>query len=645
MLSLGKSSQPTEAPLFRLTDIHGRLPPIFLFRHQQLPRSRDDLVVLGASPLPSHSEFKVKFAELRTIAPFAANPPRNVTHTIDDDSLVLKVSHPGVDPWRHCSIAKVQCAVFVTTRKAYVVHVEDRQPVEDHLLDVNAQTMVNSSPCVKSEPFPLTPGDVLWFRGCAPAFRVELAFSDPSVARDGSPATFRLLDLPLCLLHTLVFPHVPLGALGRLALTSEPAATMIQQLIERPEWWLQHTAAVTDTLGAAHTPAARLHAMRWVDSTRIALGQRTLWLHKNNPEALKQLFSNEADGTLPGATIANHWIILQRERKALACLVHALAVRKTADQLVELITTLSASVLGTRRGGKPNRKLSLLQSALHRDSKLPQRCLRGAWSVDLLVRVNILLGETGSGAGSVLALHLSAAGLLTADDSDSDSDDFDDSDDEYPLLVRNEAASRWLAATSDVDEQAAFVMGFYRVDDLFDLAVNLAARAYDGAYSAQLVGALLPVLANEALESVEYMNDEEVEDDSRMRAARMLERMNAPAIFLAEWANATRFPKAAALVDVEAVVRRIADCGAAGAAFGRLTMAWVRTLLEDAAALEAAATTLADGREPGDLTGNPMIEAVVGSGGGVDEHREKARGNREKALAVSRVQLPAEYDA
>jgi len=585
LYSLGHSKlNPTTR--LRLREVHDRCPSITL-------KPKVD-VVIG------------RFRSSRFYAkrPDGRKPlPKKVTHAL-----------------HHPKIEDVECVVTVDSTGTALVHCVE---------EINGHTKVSAPgnptsrgvfdsydvvPCGPGS-YELQVGDVLWFSDAltAPRFVVENDVDVHRRARDGSAASFSLLDLDHTLLLTMVLPLLPIRALARLALSNSTCAELVAQHVVRPEAW--SAVSVFKALDEARTHAELMSVAVGIASSHVVLKERTLWSFYNARPAstdesaqAQPPFQDEEEPPFMGGDDTSTRVrremamaVATEERDQNRQLVAALAARMEPSQLVPQLTSMRTQIsLDTPTGGETlelsivtqyptlSRSIDVFgaqSDGIFRD-RLGASVLRpgfrdrvhylpftpGVWTPQLLVT----LGKTLEVDGTQLYHMIREAKGLNGPLDDTESNDDNEEGDFEPFEASfNAVEALWMAQTTSLSETAKFLVAFHlREDPIHDLPATLAMRAVQagGEFSVGLVAELIEALARAAEE--EYRNageDEELPANSYLAL---------PSEFVAGWAQTNNFPYNFSVEDVRTVVGSMSRCPSElSLYFGRQTHGWMARLL------------------------------------------------------------------
>ena len=458
-----EDSAPASISRIRLREIDGRCPTITLKRAPD--EAKQTPVVLGSKRCAGASYKSDPAGNNKIVA---------TSHEID---------HPDIRP-AHCVIAWRNGQPTVHVLK---LPPEARPPqvyVSDSFWGDGSWVYVSDSQR-------LSIGAVLSFsagRG-PPSFLVEGAVPLLEAA-DGSPPTFRLLELDSSLLLAAVLPSLSLGDLATLALTNAECADLVAEYLPLPQRWEEHPSAIAEALGQVKTWPELLRAMKLV-SAHVDVSEDALWcLATGRARPYYWCMQPMRDG-LPirdevERRVANAVCLLipLAEATGLWQILTALAPRMTPTSLVRLLESMRLALGATWPKGPfslPTRHdydhdarwISLPRLDASAIGAALPRC-RAAWTPELLVGFSLAVGASG-------AMVREYVYQATGDDEIASD----------ALLAQVETLG--LAAMEDVDEQAAYLVGLNESEDgIFeDVAQALMFRVTNGSpLSLSLIGAI-----------------------------------------------------------------------------------------------------------------------------------------------------------
>ena len=562
------TSDTTPPPArLRLREVNGMFPTITLTPCQGLEGGAT--VVLGA-PFPRAVKLP---GDLGT---------RSTSHALDHTN--IEALHCAIN-WEHDLHPTVH-----TIPSAYLRDQRVPSHVRECLgkrLDIEANVYISGKVVDGSKELRI--GDVLSFAldSTAPSFRVESTASALKAA-DGSPATFRLLELDNSLVFETVLPHLALDDLAAFALTNAECADMVAQHVLRPERWTQRPTAINNALDKVSTRQGLLHTLITQD---VDLHESVLWSLSKRKSSNCYYARDGAfcSGLQRCVAHASCQLIPQAEANSLRHLVSAMALRMTPASLAHLLDSMRTTTALNAPWPSPyeprqdeedsERKPSRLELALAESQMLP-RC-QGSWTPALLFRYSKAIGATGAAVDYL---------IFAATNKDEDEAAFD--------AFTAEVEALWLAATDEVDEQAAFLFGLYEREDGFHGHVdNLIARATSTPpLSLPLIGALTvrlglcPKSANFPLTSLVVRSIVRCRGVAQGKIAVWADELDEqggegwleqPSRFAEGWSLGHAFPLAFPLEDVEKFIGSLNACPVATSKhFGLLALGWIQSLLE-----------------------------------------------------------------
>ena len=475
--SASEASQPadTTAPpaRLRLREVNGRFPTITLKPGEA---NRGTTCVLGAD------------------FPYAVTLPKGLgshllTHGFDHAD--IEMLHCAIN-WRaglQPTLHNIPSA-FLRLERSIPPHVRNRLGKR---LDTAANVYISGELVDGSKELRI--GDVLSFalNSTAPSFRVESA-APVLKATDGSPATFRLLELDNSLVFATVLPHLSLHDLAAFALTNAECADMVAQHTVLPERWVQRPIAINDALGQVSTLQGLMHTLMTKAAEHVHVNEDALWSLSTRTGAHPypaHPYLGSYKYTRNGVNVtglrerfvahASYSLIPDAEVIGLDRLVAALASRMTPASLVTLFESMrTKTVLNApwpspyestgRRAGSARQPR--LEATFACAQALPP--CRGAWTPTLLFRYGMAANVSGFALYNLIC-------DATSEEGEAAFDAFND-----------EVEALWLAKTESVDEHATFLFGLYeREDDMEEHVDNLITRATSTPpLSMSLIGAL-----------------------------------------------------------------------------------------------------------------------------------------------------------